>query len=202
MAKTKKSDEPKTPPIPVRYDRARLRVIPNLNVDRKRVEGVAQLLEARKDELELYRSNEEGKVGGFFWQNPSIDLLWPNSSAIREAVVAELETTAMALGLDGSFDGGFTMTAKMMHHDNFHSWHIPDSEAWLGYRLFLHSHPKRFSGGEVEFTDGTIVEPAGGSCMLYDPRQAQRTKPVDCWSPNMVDARWTIEGMVYPARKK
>jgi hypothetical protein len=205
MAKTKKSAPApsETSPKPERYDRARIRLIPNLNVDRSRIVGVGQWLDARKDELVPYSVGPENpeSVQGYFWENPNIDLLWPNASAIREAVVAELETTAMALGLDGSFDGALTMTAKMFHHSGYHWWHVPDKTAWLGYRIFMHSHPKRYSGGEVEFTDGTTVEPIGGSCLFFDPKQAQRTKPVDCWTPNLQDGRWTIEGMIYPAAK-
>ena len=44
--------------------------------------------------------------------------------------------------------------------------------------LYESDYDDDFTGGELEFADGTIVHPSVGKCVLFDAREVHRLKPI------------------------
>lgn len=92
-----------------------------------------------------------------------------------------------------------TFVASLMHHGGREDWLTIRGEndpPELWWELTLHSDPKLFRGGEAEWLDGTAIAPDAGRLVLWDPRQARRIAPVECWSAHVLHGRWSIGGLV------
>lgn len=110
------------------------------------------------------------------------------------AVLAKLCTPAFDVT-------GVDLRGSLLHHGGFDSWHDdteddPDLQRRLAFALFLHTEPKLFAGGEVEFLDGTTVEPKNGRLALWHPFQQHRERKVECWSAHVLSGRWAVAGWI------
>lgn len=95
--------------------------------------------------------------------------------------------------------------ATLYHHGSHFIWHddapgydgelVPSRRATFCY--YMHSTPKMFSGGELEFLDGTLVEPKNDRLCLFHPIQQHRVKRVECWSSHVLHGRWALMGWVH-----
>lgn len=81
----------------------------------------------------------------------------------------------------------------LFHHDNKRPW-MKDTGENLAFSLMLHAEPKRFSGGELEFVDGTVVEPKNNRLVFVRGEQCTRVRPIECWSAHVLHGRWSLEG--------
>jgi len=95
--------------------------------------------------------------------------------------------------------------ATLYHHGSHFIWHddapgydgeiVPSRRATFCY--YMHSTPKMFAGGELEFLDGTEVEPKNDRLCLFHPIQQHRVKRVECWSSHVLHGRWALMGWVH-----
>jgi hypothetical protein len=79
----------------------------------------------------------------------------------------------------------------------------------LTYIYYLHKMPRRFSGGDLLLFDGdgnggafhdfayTRIEPAHDSLILFPSDRVHGVTDVDCPEPDLMAARWTINGWLH-----
>ncbi len=95
--------------------------------------------------------------------------------------------------------------ATLYHHGSFFTWHDDapghDGELVATRRMtfccYLHTEPKMFSGGELEFLDGTRIEPANRRLAFFHPMQQHQVRAVECYSREPLHGRWALMGWVH-----
>jgi hypothetical protein len=90
--------------------------------------------------------------------------------------------------------------ATLYHHGGRFTWHRdaePPSTRRLAFAFYLRTEPSMYSGGELEFLDGTMVEPKVNRLVVFDPDQQHRVRPVECWSADFLHGRWAIVGWLH-----
>jgi hypothetical protein len=101
---------------------------------------------------------------------------------------------------------GIEMHATLHHHGGHFVWHddavASDGETVmetrrLSFVYYMHSTPKMFSGGSLEFLDGTAIEPQNNRLVLFHPVQQHRVLRVECWSSHVLHGRWAITGWLH-----
>tara|TARA_R110000782_G_scaffold253743_1_gene341928 strand:- start:9951 stop:10649 length:699 start_codon:yes stop_codon:yes gene_type:complete len=95
--------------------------------------------------------------------------------------------------------------ATLYHHGSHFEWHddapgydqeiVPTRRVTFCY--YLHSDPKMFEGGELEFLDGTLITPSNNKLTLFHPVQQHRVRRVDCWSAKLLHGRWALMGWIH-----
>jgi hypothetical protein len=98
------------------------------------------------------------------------------------------------------------MHATLYHHGAHFGWHddavaadgrtIIESRR-LAFCYYMHSEPKMFNGGALEFLDGTSVTPKNNRLVLFHPVQQHRVLAVECWSSHVLHGRWAIVGWLH-----
>jgi len=98
------------------------------------------------------------------------------------------------------------MHATLYHHQSHFSWHddalgadgvTPVLSRRVTFCYYMHTTPKMFSGGTLEFMDGTTVEPENNRLALFHPLQQHRVLPVECYSAHVLHGRWAIVGWIH-----
>ena len=97
------------------------------------------------------------------------------------------------------------ISGSCYHQGHHYNWHdglsdyadqiVPSRR--IAYCYFMHSDPKMFSGGDLEWVNGSMVEPKNNRLVLYHPVQQHRITSVECWSSQIMHARWSISGWVH-----
>lgn len=134
-------------------------------------------------------------IGGVMEQNP--ELFRPFKKLVLEAAPDAFDACAVA-----EFDlTDVTIGVSAYHHGNFYQWHRdssgPDDTRRLGFCFFVHTAPKMFKGGEIEFLDGSVITPEHNRLVFYNPLQPHRVAPVECWTPDIMHGRWTVHGWLH-----
>lgn len=105
-----------------------------------------------------------------------------------------------------AFDLRFVEThATCYHHGSHFNWHDDAASATdslvesrrITFCYYLHSEPKMFEGGGLEFLDGTVVEPKNNRLTLFHPIQQHRVNRVECWSSHFLHGRWALMGWLH-----
>lgn len=121
------------------------------------------------------------------------------AAPLRAAVLDRLDEGLEACGI-AEFDlVGFDVHASLFHHGGICAWsdgiHGDDEcQRRIGFELMLQQDPKMFSGGELEFLDGSTIEPRNGLLVFTNPVQTKRVREVECWSMHPIHGRWSIWG--------
>lgn len=97
------------------------------------------------------------------------------------------------------------INCTLYHHGSFFHWHDdalgydgePFKSRRISYAYYFHSRPKRFEGGQLEFVDGTAIEPENGLLVMFNPYQQHRIRKVECYSASALDGRWALMGWLH-----
>lgn len=123
------------------------------------------------------------------------------TAPLRAMLLRELP---MALGPCGVADfdlQGVELCATLYHHRGLCDWSdgIAEGEAHrrIGFELTLCTDPKMFTGGELEFLDGTVIAPENGRLVWTHPIQARAVREVECPSHAMLHGRWSVWGWLH-----
>jgi len=128
----------------------------------------------------------------------SCELLAP----FRKLLTTELENALAPCMVDPFELESIEMHATLYHHGSHFDWHTDADEIetrQLAFAYYMHSTPKRFKGGDLEFIDGTLVPPDNNLLVLFNPRQKHRVREVECWSSGVLDGRWALTGWLHKA---
>lgn len=180
--------EPDTAPL--RYQPARVHAVPEA-VPGEFANLLSQWLLFNRDKLEVTGDG----VGHIYHELRDVDTYCEHLSPVRDAVVRALPDAFDTCRVEPFDLASLDVHAALYHHRSFAKWggHTTPGEV-LAYELYLHAAPKMYSGGELEFLDGTTVEPDSGTLVVYDPAQRHRVNPVNCWSHDLLHGRWSLFG--------
>lgn len=93
----------------------------------------------------------------------------------------------------------------LYHHGSHFVWHddFPDYDGEfcptrrLTFCYYLHTQPKMFQGGELEFLDGTLVTPDTDRLVFFHPLQQHRVRRVECYSAAAHHGRVALMGWMH-----
>lgn len=150
------------------------------------------------------RGGDDGR-GRYNFELLEVDDLYAPIAQLKAAITARISEAVKSVGIP-DFDLEYIEChATLYHHGSHFIWHT-DHEGYngdlavtrrLAWCLYLHSSPKMFRGGELEFLDGTMVEPANNRLVMFDPYQQHRIRRVECWSADFLHGRWALFGWIH-----
>ena len=93
----------------------------------------------------------------------------------------------------------------LYHNGSFFEFHDdtpgPEGERISSRRVtfcyYMNVPPVMFSGGRLEFLDGTAIEPVNNTLHLFNPLQRHRVTPVQCMSGDTMHGRFAITGWIH-----
>jgi len=145
------------------------------------------------------RGGDDGQ-GRFNYELLDVDDIYPPLAELKTKVVKLLDEAVKKVGIQDFDLGRIECHATLYHHGSHFAWHTDtatDKTRRLAFCLYLHADPKMFSGGELEFLDGTMVEAEHNRLVVYAPDQQHRTRRVECWSSEFLHGRWAISGWIH-----
>jgi hypothetical protein len=137
--------------------------------------------------------------GRWAWDYANVDADLPGIALLKRAVLDRLGSGLEALGVEPFEVAHVETHATLYHHGGHFVSHddlVDDVDRRVGFALFVHSTPKMFDGGEMEFPDGTAVAPTHNRLVMYDPAQRHAVRKVECWSADFLHGRWAVSGFV------
>ncbi|HXI82117.1 MAG TPA: 2OG-Fe(II) oxygenase [Verrucomicrobiae bacterium] len=154
----------------------------------------------------LARGGDSAGVERYNFELFEVDKRAPELAApLRAKILSEIPN-ALAPCCVPDFDVRYVeMTATLHHHGGHFVWHddapgydgeiVPSRR--LSWTYYVHTSPKMFRGGELEFLDGTAVEPRCNRLTMFHPVQMHRVRPVECWSAELLHGRWALMGWIH-----
>lgn len=145
-------------------------------------------------------------VARWLFEIPYFDQHYPEVRRFTSRLLDVVDEAAAACRVPAEFPvQRVELHAVLFHHRGFAGWHTGargpegafEPTRRLAFAYFLHSEPKLFDGGELEFQDGTRIEPVTNRLVLLHPLQRQQTTPVRCWSPEMLHGRFALTGWIH-----
>lgn len=202
------SDVPAKPTTPERFRAPRFAVYDGLMGDEFGANVGAWLFHNR-DRLKRAgvgdgRVNDQTRIA---WCIRQLESVCPHTTALRAAIFDRLGEACEALEVPTFDPAGWEWNATLHHHGCFYGWHrdVPGAHAGepgervLSFVYYLHSTPKLFSGGELEFQDGTLVSPDNDRLVIFPSEQRHQVRLVECWAPGVTHGRFTINGWIRSA---
>ena len=192
--------EERPPILPHRYRRALVHVVRNA-IAPEIASDLGAWMEMQRTGME--RIDAENAWG---WWMPSIDEQCAAvTSQVRAKVVEHLDA-ACAACVVAPFDlQRVEMWGTLHHHEDCEPWHddamvsaleVATSRR-LSWSLTLHSEPKLFEGGQMEFADGTKIPAIHNQLAFWHPVQQHRIAPVECYVSRALHGRWSLRGYVH-----
>lgn len=190
------------PKVPARYRRARHHVI-----DDAMPTGFSGKMgqECYAHRAQMVRGGDDGGVSRYNWELPAYDRVCQELAPFRARLVEALEVALEPCGVDDFHLDQIEINATLYHQGSHFEWHddapgvdgefVPSRR--ITYCYYMASDPQMFSGGELEFIDGTTVEPRNNRLVLFHPLQQHRVRPVECWSREALHGRWALMGWLH-----
>lgn len=84
------------------------------------------------------------------------------------------------------------------HSDHYKSSDLHEEETrTITFLYYMQQTPRLFTGGELEFFDGSMIDHADDMLLFIDPWQRHQVREVACKLSNPRDGRWAISGWVH-----
>lgn len=189
------------PALPERYRAARFTMFDNV-MPAEWAGATGEWLHSQRGLFS--RGGDDGR-GRFNWELLDVDELYVPITSLKAAITTRISEAVKNVGV-ADFDLEYIEChATLYHHGSHFIWHT-DHEGYngdlavtrrLAWCLYLHSSPKMFRGGELEFLDGTTVEPKNNRLVFFDPYQQHRIRRVECWSADFLHGRWALFGWIH-----
>lgn len=195
-------------PLPDRYQPARHHVVDGLMPD-EFVSSMGSWLHHNRGSLECI-SEYDGEER-YSYELPELESHCELTAPFRARLFDEVEAALQACEVARFEVGRVEMQASLYHHGSHFNWHTdlpgdqhdPDFVAYarsrrLSFCYYLHSTPKMFTGGDLEFLDGTSIEPKTNRLVFFDPAQVHRVTRVESWSAgHALHGRWALSGWLH-----
>lgn len=183
--------------LPERYRAARFTTFEEV-MPKKWLAEVGEWLHSQRNNFR--RGGDEDGRERFSYELAAMDEIYKQTATLKAEVAARLDDAVKLVGVP-DFDLEFIEChATLYHHGNHYAWHNDTEGARrLAYCLYMHTDPRMFSGGELEFADGTMVDANHGRLAIYDPNQQHRIRRVECWSAAFLHGRWALSGWIHGA---
>ena len=188
--------------LPARYREALFHRVPDaMPMEFSRVLA-AWLYANRKT---MTRGGDPEGVSRFNWEITDVDRLCEHLGPLKKKIVAEIPAACIANKIPEFDLDHFEMHATLYHAGSHFDWH-DDAPGYdgkfiesrrLSFTYYMHSDPKMFSGGELEFVDGSLIVPEDNALQMFFPLQKHRVREVECWSAHVLHGRWCIMGWIH-----
>lgn len=193
--------QPKPPVVPHRFREALVATIDDA-IDEEAAGALGQWFAEHRGSLR--RVGDEQGTFRFHFETNELDadapaqLLAPLRARLMKVDAALLDKLCVP-----EFDvRGVEMRASLFHHGSHYEWHddVLDeddevaTDRRVAFALTLHTPTPMFSGGELEFLDGSTVAPRHNRLTLWHPVQRHRVRAVECYSAHVMHGRWAVEG--------
>lgn len=190
-----------SPPLPERYRDAMFTTFENV-MPTEWLGDAGQWLHSQRGHF--LRGGDDGR-GRYNWELINADEQYGPLSDLKKAITDKLDEAVKQVGIE-DFDLEYIEThATLYHHGSHFIWHTdregyngePATTRRLSFCFYLHSEPRMFSGGELEFLDGTKIDSKHNRLVFFEPKQQHRVRRVECWSAEFLHGRWAIFGWVH-----
>jgi Rps23 Pro-64 3,4-dihydroxylase Tpa1-like proline 4-hydroxylase len=126
-------------------------------------------------------------------------------AALIQTLYQAIPDAVKACGIPEFQPTGIEVCQTLYHHGGYFKWHDDMNDHGGNFRIdrrltfiyYLNRMPKLFSGGDLEFMDGCTIEVQNNRLLMFEPMQVHRVQPVECWSADPLDGRWTITGWIH-----
>lgn len=195
-------------PVPERYQPARLLILDEV----MELEWIADLGQWLFSQRESFRrgGTEDGR-GRFNYELENVDDRFSALGELKRVLSENADEAAEIAAVEPLEVESVECHASLYHHGSHFNWHKdrdgyedePEEtqrraqSRWLSFCFYLHAEPPMFSGGELEFLDGTQIEPKHNRLVMFDPQQPHRVRRVECWSSEFLHGRWAIAGWLH-----
>lgn len=144
----------------------------------------------------------------FNWEILNLENCWPQVADLRAALLEHVDEFCEQLDVP-EFDVTAVETILTLYHNGSHfAWHN-DSRLMDGVTLadtrritfcyYMHKQPRMFTGGELEFMDGTAIEPTHDKLVVFHPFQQHRIRRVQCFDADALAGRFAVMGWIHGA---
>lgn len=158
--------------------------------------------------METHRSDMErvDAQDSWGWWMPQFDQDASAFTAVIRSKVTEHLEAACAACVVSPFDlQRIDLWGALHHHADCEPWHddamLDATEVAvtrrISWAITMHSDPKMFDGGHLEFADGTKVEPRHNQLVFWHPVQQYRVAPIECYASRALHGRWSVRGWVH-----
>ncbi len=84
------------------------------------------------------------------------------------------------------------------HTDHFQSsLSLREETKAITFLYYAHRDPRGFTGGGLEFFDGSVLEPDNDLLAFFNPYQRHRVLPVKVHGDAWLDGRWSVAGWAH-----
>ncbi len=145
------------------------------------------------------RGGDEDGRDRFNYELTEVDDLFKPTADLKAEILKHLAGAIEKVGIPDFDLEAIECHATLYHHGSHFAHHKDrdDGTRRLAFCFYLHTEPKMFSGGELEFLDGTMVEANHNRLVIFDPYQQHRVRRVECWSADFLHGRWAISGWIH-----
>jgi len=189
--------------VPARYRKAQSHIVDNALSAEFQTE-LADWLFHKRGSFERVGPTYEADRMAFELRRP--DALSAEAIApIRKKVVETFPQALEACAVDDFDLAHVEFRTSLFHHGSVFGWHYEefddieatDTVRQLAFAYYLHSTPCMFTGGEMEFLDGSNIEPKTNRLVFYNPTQPISIREVECYSAHPLHGRWSISGWLH-----
>lgn len=197
--------DPVSPKTPSRYRRPLFQVVDSF-LDPKFGGALSDWLEHNTTRLRA-GGDPRGKFR-FNHEIVNFEEHWPDATKLAGALLERVDEFADVLHVPEFDAQRVELNFTLYHHGAHFGWHddsrMPDgttvaSTRRITFAYYLHTTPRMFDGGELEFADGQTVEPKDNRLVVFHPFQRHRIRPVECFARSALAGRCAIMGWVHGA---
>lgn len=190
------------PHLPAKYDKARYKVERGI-MGKDYTEALRRFLWENRGMLELGGDGDRRRN----WEIADIEHVCPDLiSPLRAEIESRMEGALKVCGVD-KFDIHWTELHAICHHEGqqfqWHTDHFESSNVrrpetrTMTFTYYFRTKGDNYDGGQLEFFDGTLIDPRDDMLVWCDPYQCHRVRKVSMKSRQLMDARWAIIGWVH-----
>lgn len=153
----------------------------------------------------LVRGGDEAGLQRFNFEITNLETQCNDLAPFRQALFARYEEAAKLCQVPDFEVDRVEINATLYHDGSHFDWH-DDAPGYYGdfvpsrrltFCYYMHTDPKMFEGGELEFMDGMTVEPQNDRLVFFHPLQQHRVRRVECYSSDPMRGRWALMGWLH-----
>jgi Rps23 Pro-64 3,4-dihydroxylase Tpa1-like proline 4-hydroxylase len=192
--------EERAPILPQRYRKALLHTT-RAALPLTTANELGAWLEVQRQRMERVDPNDP-----WGWWLPTLDDQLPAvASVIRSTVMQHLDAACAACVVSPFDLQRIDLWGALHHHGDHEPWHDDAmldatqvaTTRRISWAITLHSDPRMFDGGDLEFADGTKIPAAHNQLVMWHPVQQHRIAAVECYTSRALHGRWSVRGYVH-----
>lgn len=200
------TSEPEAPAVPERFTKARYHVVEDV-MGETFSKNLAQWLYHNR--MHMVRGGDEQGESRFNYEFLDVDEPCEHIAELKAALVQLIPAALEVLRIPAFDLEQIETHATLYHHGSHFIWHddAPGADGEfvasrrVAYAYYMRQEQPKpmFTGGELEFIDGTVIEPKNNRLCMFYPLQQHRIRQVECYSAEVLHGRWALMGWLHGA---